>query len=209
MIGNARAIRTGCRIIILTSLSVLLMACVSLQRAECNRCWFFDEQDVIHGELTGFFRGRESREEVEPNEFVPFTAASWGITGVVPYNKDWGTDSWFMRPYDATSAALVFGPLVGVEGGGVARAWGVTRVPPRGINDIYRECVAREEIDYCHPLLGASLDTVEIASHAYCRDVKYEIVGDNFNYVVSSRCTGVEFADDWLRHVAMSIRLRG
>ncbi len=149
-----------------------------------------------------------------PDVTVKYENKSRGIILELPYNKNWGNETYKINPYDKWNDEngkeyILFGPLTNFEGCSWVRNYALYFYPANSA-DIRIEEMKKTpnylEIFILKPIKKSinGLDVIEFQRHGLCDNSELEIVGKKYNYVLRPLC-GADF--EFLENISKSIKL--
>lgn len=130
-----------------------------------------------------------------PTTWVTYENKDGGIEFSVPYNPDWGSAKYKIAPYEyekglvtdmgVNNERIVFGPIQGWEGGGLARLQSLSFIPARSADFIVKNtnAVVATKVKTIN-----GLQVVELSGGEFCAFSEIEIIGKKYNYLLSNTC---------------------
>jgi hypothetical protein len=138
---------------------------------------------------------------------VRYTNADAGISVDVPYNPEWGTDEYYVEPYDERDDAISFGGAHVFEACAWIREFEMAFNAAASAQDRLNQLNRDDSVTRAERLTVGGRDAVMWYSSGLCDYVDLEVVGAKHNYLFSSTCGAEDEIRDQLLRTAESIRL--
>lgn len=149
-----------------------------------------------------------------PDTIAKYENMDRGITLELPYNKNWGNETYKIMPYemwnDETGEEYVlFGPITDFEACSWVRNYALYFYPAKSADmriEEMKKAPNYSETFIIEPTkkVIAGLDIIEFQSHGLCDNVELEVVGKKYNYVLKPLC-GTDLG--FLENISKSIKL--
>jgi hypothetical protein len=138
---------------------------------------------------------------------IRYTNAGAGISVDVPYNPEWGTDEYYVEPYDEEDDVISFGRAHAFEACSWIREFEMAFNAAANAEDRLAELNRDDSVTSAERLTVGGKDAVMWYSSGLCDYVDLEVAGDEHNYLFSSTCGAEDDIRDQLMRAAESIRL--
>jgi hypothetical protein len=128
----------------------------------------------------------------QPDSRVAYADTSRGLSFSIPYNKNWGSDTYRINPYDETSNSIAFGPIGSFEGCGWIRSYFLSFLPAQSAQQVLTTLKnASSEFYVMNPTTTTinNLTVVKYETAGLCAYPKLQVVGVKYNYEVSPLCS--------------------
>lgn len=134
-----------------------------------------------------------------------------GVSVAIPFNPNWGTEEYKVKPYDylTQDKVLLFGPLVAVPPCSVDRHYQLRFSLTKNIDQIYQEKKQTAFPDNVKKIkLKNGLNAVWAYENPMCNLPTLIIEGKNYTYTISLRCRDVSYLEadfNFLKSIAESM----
>ena len=128
----------------------------------------------------------------DPNELIRYENSEKGFSFDVPFNQSWGNESYQVNPFDEFNDTVIFGNISVFEGCSWVRNYYLSVLPAKSADEVIQTIKAEGDelttIDGEIEING--LKVVKYSKAGLCDYPILQVVGDNYNYELSTICGG-------------------